>query len=101
MECSCDRSPLDFKQRCAEKLEHFGDIAAEVQRHDEATTQYSAALYLNPVILEDVCIVPPLLRKWAESQLTGGSWRDALVAALDVSISFCSGATRWLDTPWV
>jgi hypothetical protein len=40
----------------------------------------------------------PLLREWAKSKLTGGSWRNALVAALNVSISFCSGAPRWLDT---
>ena len=29
----------------------------------------------------------PLLREWARSKLTGSSWREALVAALNVSIS--------------
>ena len=43
----------------------------------------------------------PLLREWAKSKLTGGSWRDALVAALNVSISFRSGAPRCLDIPLV
>ena len=43
----------------------------------------------------------PLLRQWAKLKLTGGSWTDALVAALTVSISFCSGTSRWLDIPLV
>ena len=38
-----------------------------------------------------------LLREWAKSKLTGGSWRDALVAALNVSISFLS-TLHGLDT---
>ena len=33
---------------------------------------------------------PSLLMEWAKSILKGGSWRDALVAALNVSISFLS-----------
>ena len=86
-----DRSPSDFKQRCAQKLEHLGDIAVDVQQHDEAITQYSTALSLNPIIPPDTFVKQPLLRKWAGLKLTGGSWRDALVAALDVSISFYSG----------
>jgi hypothetical protein len=42
----------------------------------------------------------PLLRKWAKSKLMGGSWRDALVAAVNVSTSFLS-TPRGLDTPLV
>ena len=42
----------------------------------------------------------PLLREWAKSKLAGGSWRDALVAAVNVSISFLSTPRR-LDTPLV
>ena len=34
----------------------------------------------------------PLLREWVKSKLTGGSWRDAMAAALNVSTSFNSGA---------
>jgi hypothetical protein len=40
----------------------------------------------------------PLLREWAKSKLIGGSWRDALVATLNVSISFLN-TPRGLDTP--
>ena len=43
----------------------------------------------------------PLLREWAKSNLTGGSWTDALVAVLDVSVFSCSGAPRRFDTPLV
>jgi tetratricopeptide (TPR) repeat protein len=42
----------------------------------------------------------PLLREWAQSKLTGGSWRDALVTALNVSIFFCSGALVGLTIRW-
>ena len=51
----------------------------------------------------DNSILPtPPLRVWVKLQLTGGScqWDDALAAARDVSISFCSGA-RQPDTPLV
>ena len=41
----------------------------------------------------------PLLRQWAKSKLTGGSWRDALLSALNVSIPFCSSALRLFDLP--
>ena len=45
---------------------------------------------------------PPtlLLREWAKIELTGGLWRDPLVAALSVSISFLS-TLRGPDTPLV
>ena len=42
----------------------------------------------------------PLLREWAKSTLTGGSWRDALVSALNVSTSFVS-TPRGLDSQLV
>lgn len=42
-----------------------------------------------------------LLREWVKLRLTGGSWKDALVDALNVSISFPAGALRGLDAPWV
>ena len=31
----------------------------------------------------------PLLREWAKATLASRSWRDALVTAVDVSISYC------------
>ena len=42
----------------------------------------------------------PILREWAKSTLTGGSWGDALVSALNVSTPFCSGAPRSLTLRW-
>ena len=39
----------------------------------------------------------PPLRVWVKLQLRAGAWNDALAAARDASISFCSGAPRWLD----
>ncbi|KAF8130750.1 hypothetical protein EV363DRAFT_1166494, partial [Boletus edulis] len=33
--------------------------------------------------------LPPLLREWAKAKLTHGSWKDALLSAVGVSISFC------------
>ena len=67
----------DFLQRCLSTPESSADTTL----HSQSTS--------------------PLLREWAKSKLTCGSWRDALAAALNVSISFCSGAPRWLDTPLV
>ena len=40
-----ERSLSDFKSHCCEKL---GDIAIDAQQLDEAISQYSAALTLNP-----------------------------------------------------
>ena len=45
-----DRSLSDFKSRCCEKLEALGDSAIDAQQHDEAVSQYSAALSLNPTV---------------------------------------------------
>ena len=63
-------------------------------------TRYSTALSLNLAIPHDVFMIQLLLRKWAASKLTDGSWRDALVTALDVSISFYSGAFTGLTLHW-
>ena len=67
-----NRLPSDFKQRCTEKLEHLGDIAAEAQEHDEAITHYSTALSLNPVIPQDVFM------KRSKVYMAKGSWEDAI-----------------------
>ena len=52
----CDSSPLDFKQRCVERLKRLGDVAVETQRQDDAITHYSVALSLNPVVRKDILI---------------------------------------------
>jgi hypothetical protein len=44
-----------------------------------STSERSVDTTLSPTLL---------LREWAKSTLTGSSWRDALVAAINVSISF-------------
>ena len=36
----------------------------------------------------------PLLREWAKAKLTLDLWRDALLSAVSVSISFCSRTRR-------
>ena len=53
-------------------LEHLGDIAAEAQQHDEAITQYSTALSLNPVIPQDT------FTKRSQVYMAKGSWEDAI-----------------------
>ena len=53
-------------------LEHLGDIATEAQQHDEAMTQYSATLSLNPVIPQDVFM------KRSKVYVEKGSWEDAI-----------------------
>ena len=72
MQHLCDLSPSDFKQRCVAMLQHLGDIAAEAQQHDEAITQYSTALSLNPVILQDIFV------KRSKVYMAKGSWEDAI-----------------------
>ena len=34
-------------------------------------------------------VTTPLLREWAKATLASRSWRNALVTAVDVSISYC------------
>ena len=40
----------------------------------------------------------PLLREWAKSELTASSWKDALIASLNVSFSFGSGIHHRFDS---
>jgi tetratricopeptide (TPR) repeat protein len=51
-----DHSLSEFKSHCCEQLEALGDIANDVQRHEEAISQYSAALSLNPTILQRLSV---------------------------------------------
>ncbi|KAF8553154.1 hypothetical protein OG21DRAFT_1485613 [Imleria badia] len=61
----------DFKQRCAQKLVNLGDVAADAHQFDEAITQYSASLSLNPAIPKDVFL------KRSKVYMAKGSWEDA------------------------
>ena len=72
MQRLCDCSPPDFKQRCAEKLEHLGDIAVVARRHNTAINQYSTALSLNPVTPQN------LFMKRSNVHIAKGSWEDAI-----------------------
>ncbi|KAH0838810.1 WD40-repeat-containing domain protein [Lanmaoa asiatica] len=72
----------DIKQRCAEKLVHSGDAAADARRHDDAITHYSAALSLSPAVPQDIFI------KRSKVNVARELWKDALddtnqVMALD------------------
>lgn len=71
-------SPSDFKQRCVEKLVHLGDVARDAERHDEAITQYSAALSLDPTI-------PHVFMKRSKAYMAKGLWEDAIDDADRVS----------------
>ena len=87
MQRLCDCSPPDFKQRCAEKLEHLGDIAVVARRHNTAINQYSTALSLNPVILQDIFV------KRSKVYMAKGSWEDAIDDANQVR-HFCLSQVR-------
>ncbi|KAI9455063.1 hypothetical protein HD554DRAFT_298739 [Boletus coccyginus] len=39
---------LNFRTRCADKLEKLGDVARDSKKHEEAVGYYSNALFLNP-----------------------------------------------------
>ncbi|KAF8554548.1 protein prenylyltransferase, partial [Imleria badia] len=60
-----------FRQRCTEKLEYLGDVAADAQQHDDAITQYSAALSLDLPI-------PNVFIKRSKAYMAKGLWGDAL-----------------------
>ncbi|KAF8552471.1 hypothetical protein OG21DRAFT_1443452 [Imleria badia] len=105
-----------FRQRAAEKLEHLGDLAVDAQQLDDAITQYSAALSLDPPIphifikrskvymakrlwkeaLDDakqaITLDPSswgyekVLMEWTKANLMNGFWKDALSAARDFKV---------------
>lgn len=74
-----DRFPLAFGRRCAEKLEHLGDVAVDAQEHDDAITQYSAALSLGLPI-------PHIFVKRSKAYMATGLWEDALSDANEVCL---------------
>lgn len=63
--------------------ESDGDAATEPARHDEATILHANATLNSTTLIQ-------LLREWAKSTLVSGSWKDALDAAVNVSISLGS-----------
>ncbi|KAF8548191.1 hypothetical protein OG21DRAFT_1489599 [Imleria badia] len=102
---------LEFRQYCASMLEHLGDTAADAEQLDEAITQYSTALSLNPPVPNDILVkrsaglivsteshyvialdaLPPwgyesVLKEWTKVKLTDGPWRNALRTAGDFKV---------------
>ncbi|KAG8216354.1 hypothetical protein J3R82DRAFT_6433 [Butyriboletus roseoflavus] len=69
----------DFTQQCLSAPAREGDATSKVAEYDNLPTPLDSPI---PI---------PLLREWAKSTLASGEWRAALVAAVRVSISFCSG----------
>ncbi|KAG8220672.1 hypothetical protein J3R82DRAFT_2958 [Butyriboletus roseoflavus] len=63
---------LDFKSRCFGKLEDLGDAAMNTQQYDEAISQYSAALSLNPTTPQAQIFV-----KRSKARAARGLWEDA------------------------
>ena len=76
------RISTDFTQRCLSTPESDGDAVSRVVGYVNAPA---------PRAIPDSTTVTPLLRTWATTTLAGVSWKDALVAAVGVSISFCFG----------
>lgn len=68
----CDCSLPDLKQCCLDETERLGHAAMAAQQYDEAITQYSAALLLNPATSQD------LIMKRSKAYTAKGLWDDAL-----------------------
>ena len=73
----------DFKSRCCEKLEALGDIAIGARQHNEAISQYSAALSFNPT-------TPQALFVQRRKARAAGMWEDALNKANEARHFFCT-----------
>ena len=69
---------LDSKQRLSTELEHLGDTAMNAQRLEEAISQYSCALSLEPAVPSG------LLIKRSKAYIIMGLWEDALNDANEV-----------------
>ena len=72
--CSClfDDFLSDSKQHFSKKLELLADNAVNAQKYDEAISEYSAALSLDPDAPQDRFI------KRSKAYVALGSWADAL-----------------------
>ena len=68
----------DLKSRCRRKLEDRGDAAANAKQYDEAVSQYTGALLLDPAGPQD------LLVKRSKAYAEKGKWEDALNDANEV-----------------
>ena len=75
------------------RYEFYGDLGDL----DKSITTNKEAMRLTP-FGESIHI--QFLKEWAKATLAGSSWKDALVvaASVSISISFCSGTRRGIDT---
>ena len=73
-----NNSSSEFKFTCCGKLERLGDNGVNANEYDEAILQYTTALSLNPVALQD------LLDKRSKAHASKGEWEDALNDANEV-----------------
>ena len=71
--------PSDFKSKCHGKLENLGNNAMNAKEYDEAISQYTIALSLNPASPQQ------LLIKRSKSCAGKGLWKDALNDANEVA----------------
>ena len=67
-----DPCVLEFKLRCLMKLEGLGDASMSAEQHDDAISQYSAALSLDPAAPQ------PLFIKRSKAYIAMGWWEAAL-----------------------
>ena len=85
-----DHCVLDFKRLCSVKLERLGDVAIGAERYDDAVSQYSAAIPLDPAAPEGLFI------KRSKAYLAIGRWEDALNDANEVCSFVLSGLGPFL-----
>ena len=90
----------DFKSRYRSKLEDLGDSAVNAGQYDEAISRYTVALSLDLANSQDLLVKRSNAcvgkgeredalndaKEWVRLMLASRSWKDALAAAVDVSI---------------
>ena len=67
-----DYLSLDFESRCCCKLQDLGDSSMIARQYDDAISQYTNALSLNPATSQ------VLLGKRSKAYASKGKWEDAL-----------------------
>ena len=77
------------------RYEFYGDLGDL----DESVTTHEEAMRLTPCGLDSPTHTQ-FLKEWVKATLAGGSWKDALVTASSVSISFFSDLPSGPDTFW-
>ena len=80
--------PSDFTRLCLSAPGSDGGGASEAAQHDNALAPHATLSSPTPT---------PLLREWAKAALTRRSWRNALIAATSVSVSFYPGTPRGIE----